>query len=253
MEALKAEESPIWVGKAVMVLGRCFQKFFRKSEPVWNYLSSNKCPDFHELFFNFCFLAARVCGQVSEWLWAVQQDSSRGAPLEIPGKGFTAFHLRNVTKIPQFGPQKRGLISGIDPGIHFQRPWNDSEAWQGSVTAPPSPCELGGGWGRDPPPPPHSGEALEAQTPWESSITFQPHCARCCSIHRGKCSRDPSPTPGWNSSGGCQVRPNKGPLENGEKYGVGPDLWRNFRAHCVPRPRAGVCAAPQWEQLPRSR
>lgn len=140
-----------------MVLGRCFQKFFRKSEPVWNYLSSNKCPDFHELFFNLCFLAARVCGQVSEWLWAVQQDSSRGAPLEIPGKGFTAFHLRNGTKIPQFCPKKRGLTSGIDPGIHFQRPWNDSEAWQGSVTTPPSPCELGGGWGRDPPSPPFWG------------------------------------------------------------------------------------------------
>lgn len=91
---------------------------------------------------------------------------------------------------------------------------------------PPHPPRVLGQMGMGPP---DSREALEAQTPLASSITFQPNCARCCSIHRAKPSRDPSPIPGWNLSGGCRISTSKGPSENGKKERVEPDPWKNCR------------------------
>lgn len=147
---------------------------------------------------------------------------------------------------------KRGLTSGIDPGIHFQRPWGDSEAWQGSVTIPPPPAS----WGADGEgtPPPHSGQALEARTTLaSSSFPFQPNRARCCSIHRGKPSGIHPPSragiyPGAATSG--QTWKMGKNAEQGQTCGKIAGMGC---CHCVPRPCAGVCAAPQWEQLPRSR
>lgn len=130
---------------------------------------------------------------------------------------------------------KRGLTSGIDPEIHFQRPWGDSEAWQGSVTVPPPPPSWGGDGEGTPPfwagfgSTNHLG-IIELPIPAKpGQVLLHP---------QRKTQRDPSPIPGWNLSGGCHVRAN---MENGEKCRVGPDLWENCRDGMLPLRSPALC------------